>query len=81
MGIAAGGCIKQNIYKDSRSPSAYDEEAAERVWIHTVSTAAWEVGAFLTPHIRTILILGSASPASSRPCPRSRHKVSDAVAP
>jgi hypothetical protein len=59
MGIAAGGCIEQNIYKDIRPPSAYDEEAAERVWIHTVSTAAWEVGTFLAPNTRKILSLGS----------------------
>jgi hypothetical protein len=43
MGMAAGGRIEQKIYEDKRPPDAYDEEAAERVWIHTVSTAAWEV--------------------------------------
>jgi hypothetical protein len=57
MGIAAGGRIdqkiyederspyknKRSLYEDNRSPYAYDEDAAERVWIHTVSTAAWEV--------------------------------------
>ncbi|KAE9394937.1 hypothetical protein BT96DRAFT_1022230 [Gymnopus androsaceus JB14] len=43
MGIAAGGRITQKIYEDKYSPVIYDEEAPCRVFIHTVSTAAWEV--------------------------------------
>ncbi|KAH8834331.1 hypothetical protein DL96DRAFT_1580212 [Flagelloscypha sp. PMI_526] len=43
MGIAAGGKITQKIYQDTYSPVVYDEEAQTRVFIHTVSTAAWEV--------------------------------------
>jgi hypothetical protein len=43
MGIAAGGIILQKIYKDSFSAAEYDEEAVHRLWIHTVSSEAWEV--------------------------------------
>jgi len=43
MGIAAGGIISQEVYKDSLSVERYDEEAVQRLWIHTVSTEAWEV--------------------------------------
>ncbi|KAH8823682.1 hypothetical protein DL96DRAFT_1615217 [Flagelloscypha sp. PMI_526] len=43
MGIAAGGKITQKIYEDTDSPLMYDEEDPSRVFIHTVSTAAWEV--------------------------------------
>ncbi|KAJ7858954.1 hypothetical protein B0H14DRAFT_3632041 [Mycena olivaceomarginata] len=42
MGVAAGGKITQNIYQDPFSPVVYDEENSHRVFIHTVSTAAWE---------------------------------------
>ena len=44
MGLAAGGKITQKIYEDTKSTSVYDEDAVQRVFIHTVSTAAWEVG-------------------------------------
>ena len=44
MGLAAGGKIVQKIYEDTNSTSVYDEDAVQRVFIHTVSTAAWEVG-------------------------------------
>ena len=44
MGLAAGGKITQKIYEDTNSTSVYDEDAVQRVFIHTVSTAAWEVG-------------------------------------
>jgi hypothetical protein len=43
MGLAAGGRITQKIYEDTRAVHLYDEEAGERVCIHTLSTAAWEV--------------------------------------
>ena len=43
MGLAAGGKIVQKIYEDTNSTSVYDEDAVQRVFIHTVSTAAWEV--------------------------------------
>ncbi|KAJ6481744.1 hypothetical protein C8R45DRAFT_1215572 [Mycena sanguinolenta] len=43
MGIGAGGKITQKIYEDSISPVIYDEENPHRVFIHTVSTAAWEM--------------------------------------
>lgn len=33
----------QKIYRDNRRVNAYDEECAERVWVHTISTPAWEV--------------------------------------
>jgi hypothetical protein len=44
MGLAAGGKITQKIYEDTGSTFVYDEDAVQRVFIHTVSTAAWEVG-------------------------------------
>ena len=43
IGIAAGGQIQQKIYKDNHRANIYDEDAHERVWIHTVSTDLWEV--------------------------------------
>ena len=43
MGLAAGGQISQKIYEDTHAPSLYDEEASERLWVHTVTSAAWEV--------------------------------------
>jgi len=43
MGIAAGGKISQKIYQDPSSTLLYDEENPYRVFIHTVSTAAWEM--------------------------------------
>ena len=43
MGIAAGGKIKQAIYTDNKRANIYDEDAHERIWIHTVSTDLWEV--------------------------------------
>ncbi|KAJ6499654.1 hypothetical protein C8R47DRAFT_294922 [Mycena vitilis] len=43
MGIAAGGKIEQKIYQDTNSPLVYDDENPYRVFIHTVSTAAWEL--------------------------------------
>ncbi|KAJ6481681.1 hypothetical protein C8R45DRAFT_309655 [Mycena sanguinolenta] len=43
MGIAAGGKITQKIYEDTVSPVVYDEENPHRVFIHTVSPAAWEM--------------------------------------
>ncbi|KAF8341817.1 hypothetical protein F5887DRAFT_976144 [Amanita rubescens] len=43
MGIAAGGQIQQKIYKDNKPANIYDEDACERVWIHTVSTDLWEL--------------------------------------
>lgn len=43
MGIAAGGKIEQKIYQDTISPLEYDDESVQRVFIHTVTTAAWEV--------------------------------------
>ncbi|KAH8799279.1 hypothetical protein DL96DRAFT_1477043, partial [Flagelloscypha sp. PMI_526] len=43
MGIAAGGKIIQKIYKDSNSPIVYDDEDPSRIFIHTATTAAWEI--------------------------------------
>lgn len=43
MGIAAGGRIEQKIYEDTRLAGAYDEDSPERLYVHTVSTMAWEV--------------------------------------
>ncbi|KAH8823689.1 hypothetical protein DL96DRAFT_1558604 [Flagelloscypha sp. PMI_526] len=43
MGIAAGGKIVQKIYRDTNSPLVYDEDDVSRVFIHAVSTAAWEM--------------------------------------
>ncbi|KAH8817860.1 hypothetical protein DL96DRAFT_1751790 [Flagelloscypha sp. PMI_526] len=43
MGLAAGGKIVQTIYKDQDSPIIYDDENPSRVFIHTVSTIAWEM--------------------------------------
>lgn len=42
MGLAAGGRIRQKIYTDTRTVNVYDEAAAERLHIHTLSSAAWE---------------------------------------
>lgn len=46
IGIAAGGKIEQRIYPDSNPAALYDEENAERLWIHTVSSEVWEVRSF-----------------------------------
>ena len=43
MGIAAGGMILQNIYKDPFPADQYDEEEVQRLWIHAISSEAWEV--------------------------------------
>lgn len=43
MGIAAGGLITQKIYPDNKRANIYDEEASQRIWIHTVSTDLWEM--------------------------------------
>ena len=43
MGLAAGGQISQKIYEDTHAAGLYDEEASERLWVHTVTSAAWEV--------------------------------------
>ncbi|KAH8818840.1 hypothetical protein DL96DRAFT_1431116, partial [Flagelloscypha sp. PMI_526] len=43
MGIAAGGKISQKIYEDIQSPLMYDDDDPSRAFIHTVSTAAWEM--------------------------------------
>ena len=43
MGLAAGGRISQKVYKDTRLVSWYDDENPERLWVHTVTSAAWEV--------------------------------------
>ncbi|KAH8806820.1 hypothetical protein DL96DRAFT_1629820 [Flagelloscypha sp. PMI_526] len=43
MGVAVGGKISQKIYEDAHSPVLYDEDDRSRIFIHTVSTAAWEV--------------------------------------
>jgi hypothetical protein len=31
------------VYEDTRDPALYDEHDVERVFIHTVSSRAWEV--------------------------------------
>jgi len=46
MGLAAGGRIEQKIYRDTRTVNLYDTEDAERLYIHTLSTTAWEVSRF-----------------------------------
>jgi hypothetical protein len=43
MGLAAGGRISQKIYEDTRATNMYDDENPERLWVHTVTSAAWEV--------------------------------------
>ncbi|KAK7001049.1 hypothetical protein R3P38DRAFT_3052767 [Favolaschia claudopus] len=43
MGIVAGGKITQKIYQDTFSSVVYDEANAYRVFIHTVSSVAWEM--------------------------------------
>ncbi|KAF7366566.1 hypothetical protein MSAN_00914000 [Mycena sanguinolenta] len=43
MGIAAGRKITQKIYEDTVSPVVYDKENPHRVFIHTVSSTAWEM--------------------------------------
>lgn len=47
MGIAAGGKISQKIYEDCLSVDLYDEEEVQRLWIHVVSSDAWEVSLFV----------------------------------
>jgi len=48
MGLVAGGCIMQEIYKDTRAVNLYDTEAAERLFIYPLSTTSWEVIRFLS---------------------------------
>ena len=48
MGLAAGGKISQKIYEDKYPPWLYDEDAVQRVFIHTVTTTAWEVSVVMT---------------------------------
>ncbi|KAJ7757012.1 hypothetical protein B0H16DRAFT_1537697 [Mycena metata] len=43
MGIAAGGKIVQRIYANPAQSVVYDEERPYRAFVHTVSTAAWEM--------------------------------------
>jgi hypothetical protein len=43
MGVASGGTIVQKVYRDAHSPDVYDEYDVERVFIHAVSSRAWEV--------------------------------------
>ncbi|KAJ3545748.1 hypothetical protein NMY22_g2314 [Coprinellus aureogranulatus] len=42
LGIAAGGRIKQNIYRDSGSVRDYNEQIGRRVHIHIVTPEFWE---------------------------------------
>ena len=75
MGIAAGGKITQKIYEDTNSPLVYDVENPSRAFVHTVSTAAWEVrrfyviGEFLFMSLSTQLITGVVCPMTPKaPC-------------
>jgi hypothetical protein len=43
MGMIAGGKIMQTIYQDTRNCMLYDDDSSEQVYIHTVSSRAWEV--------------------------------------
>jgi hypothetical protein len=43
MGVAAGRKIKQGVYPDMKPAALFDDENAERLWIHTVSSEDWEV--------------------------------------
>jgi hypothetical protein len=49
VGLAAGGIIAQKVYEDTRDPALYDEHDVERVFIHTVSSRAWEVSVLSSP--------------------------------
>ena len=41
--MAAGGRIQQKIYEDTTPVDLYDLDNAERLYVHTLSTTAWEV--------------------------------------
>jgi hypothetical protein len=35
--------IEQRVYPDTKPTALYDDENAERLWVHTVSSEDWEV--------------------------------------
>lgn len=41
MGLGAGGRMRQEVYRDDRSPSDYDENRSWRVFVHLCSAAQW----------------------------------------
>lgn len=41
MGLGAGGRMRQEVYRDERSPSDYDENRSWRVFVHLCSPAQW----------------------------------------
>jgi hypothetical protein len=41
MGMAAGGKIKQNIYKDDESPRYYDQRRSAKVFVHILDTTVF----------------------------------------
>jgi hypothetical protein len=42
MGIAAGGQIEQEIYKDFHGPDCYAYEHGQRIYVHAINAAAWK---------------------------------------
>lgn len=41
MGLGAGGRMRQEVYRDDRSPADYDEKRSWRVFVHLCSAAQW----------------------------------------
>lgn len=41
MGLGAGGRMRQEVYTDDRAISDYDQNAAQRVFVHLASAAQW----------------------------------------
>ncbi|MER5871535.1 hypothetical protein [Streptomyces sp. NPDC002044] len=41
MGLGAGGSMRQEVYRDDRPLSDWDEESAARVFVHLVTPPAW----------------------------------------
>ncbi|MCY0947445.1 MULTISPECIES: hypothetical protein [Streptomyces] len=41
MGLGAGGSMRQEVYRDDRPLSDWDEEPAARVFVHLVTPPAW----------------------------------------
>ncbi|KIM75941.1 hypothetical protein PILCRDRAFT_826774 [Piloderma croceum F 1598] len=55
MGVAAGGRISQKIYKDINLTKCYDNENPERLWVHTVTSTAWEMITGVVPPLSPIV--------------------------
>lgn len=41
MGLAAGGSMRQKIYKDPHGVGIWDQDRRQRVWVHLCNSALW----------------------------------------